>query len=145
MTSHSKYKPGDRVVALRWPRDGAGVVVKSAPVHSLVRWDGRAEDTRARTADFRAETAEDIGRRHYEQKLQAWQYRKPRLEHVQCFVMPLRGGPLVDNVQVLSVRTPETMREAAAELLQLADWFADKPEKSCPAQQANTINPKDEP
>jgi hypothetical protein len=130
MTRTSKYKPGDRVVALRWPLGGAGVLVKFAPVHSLVRWDGLKEAKRTSTADIRPETEEDVARRRHEQTMRAWQARQPKTSHISISSPALWGSTLSDGAQLYSIlRTPETMRETAAELLQLADWFAERPVK----------------
>jgi len=121
------YKTGDRVVALRWPRDGAGVIVKPAPVHPLVRWDGSDEDKRVRAADVRPETAEDIARRGRAQTMQAWQDRRPKTASARVAYAPYQGSDST-GVEIHEVlRTPESMRGAAAELLQLADWFAERP------------------
>lgn len=121
--SEVKYKPGDRVVALRWPRDGAGVIVKFAPVNPLVRWDGSNEDKRTRIDDIRPETAEDVARRDHEQAMRAWRERRPNVTNVIVFenVMGHR-----DHI-ALAATAPHEMREAAAELLKLADWFAERP------------------
>jgi hypothetical protein len=130
MTRTSKYKPGDRVIALRWPRGGAGIIVKSAPVRSLVRWDGLKEDKRTSTADIRPETVEDVAQRGHAQTMQSWQDRQPKLSHVSISSPAMWGSTLPDGVQLHCVlRTPEAMRGAAAELLQLADWFAERPAK----------------
>ena len=122
----TKYKPGDRVISLRWPPNGAGVIVKAAPIRALVRWDGLKEDTRARTADIRPETAEDVARRGHKQTMQTWRDRQPKVTHVAINIPGMCWSP--DGARLHGVlRTPETMRAAAAELLQLADWFAEKP------------------
>jgi hypothetical protein len=86
MNTHTstKYKPGDRVIALRWPRNRGGVVVKFAPKRMLVRWDGLTEDTRTSTADLRPETAEDVGLRAHAAavsgKISATQAGRSRLQ-----------------------------------------------------------------
>jgi hypothetical protein len=130
VTPAPKYKPGDRVIALRWPRGGAGVIVKSAPVRSLIRWDGLKEDKRTSTADIRPETVEDVARRDHAQTMQTWQDRQPKLSHVSITSPAMWGNTLLDGVQLHCVlRTPEAMRGAATELLQLADWFAERPAK----------------
>lgn len=125
----SKYKPGDRVISLRWPHDGAGVVVRSSPVHSLIRWDGLKEDKQARTVDIRPETEEDVAQQTHKQTIRTWQDRQPKLLHVSI-ARPTCWGSLPDGAQFHGVlRSPEEMRGAAAELLQLADWFAERPVK----------------
>ena len=117
------------MISLRWPRDAAGVVVKSAPVHSLIRWDGLKEDKRTSTADIRPETKEDVAQQARKQALRAWQDRQPKLLYVSI-ARPTCGGALPDGAQFHGVlRSPEEMRGAAAELLQLADWFAERPLK----------------
>lgn len=116
------------MVALRWPRGGAGVVIKYAPVHSLVRWDGHSEDKRTGTQDIRPETAEDVAQRKSVQTLQAWQDQQPKLTHITISRPALWGSSLPDGAQLYRVlRTPEEMREVAAELVQLANWFAQRP------------------
>jgi len=130
MTRPPKYRAGDRVVALRWPRGGAGVIIKSAPVHSLVRWDGHNEAKRTGTQDIRPETAEDVEQRRSEQEMRAWQDQQPKLTNISIIKPALWGSSLPGGAQLYRVlRTPEEMREAAAELLQLADWFAERPVK----------------
>ena len=125
----SKYKPGDRVISLRWPRDAAGVVVKSAPVHSLIRWDGLKEDKRTSTADIRPETKEDVAQQVHKQALRTWRDRQPKLSHFSI-VSPMCESTSPNGVQLHGVlRSPEEMRGAAAEVLQLADWFAERPVK----------------
>jgi hypothetical protein len=131
MNTHTsaKYKPGDRVIALRWPRNRGGVVVKFAPKRMLVRWDGLTEDTRTSTADLRPETAEDVGLRVHAEAVRAWKARQPQIAHVAVLNPTMWGSMLPNGVQLNSVlRTPESMREASAELLQLADWFAESPD-----------------
>jgi hypothetical protein len=93
----------------------------------LVRWDGLNENKRTSTDDIRPETAEDVARRGHEQALRAWQARKPKTSHVSITFPAMWGSTLQDGAQTCVLRTPETLREAAAELLQLADWFAEKP------------------
>ena len=126
----TKYVPGDRVIALRWPRDGAGTVIKSATVRVLVRWDGFAEDKRTSIADVRPETAEDIELRAYAESVRAWNGRQPQNACVAIVLPMLYGSTAPDGVRLYGdLLTPESMREAADELIQLADWFAAKPVK----------------
>jgi hypothetical protein len=122
----SKYKIGDRVVNLRGPRGSTGVIVKPAPVYPLVRWDGRNEDARTRAEDIRPETARDVTHRVHEQTKRAWQNRKPQTTHVKTAYTPYT--PYLAGVEIIGVlHDPEIMRKVAAELLQLADWFAERP------------------
>lgn len=69
------------MIALRWPRNRGGVVVKFAPKRMLVRWDGLTEDTRTSTADLRPETAEDVGLRAHAAAVSAWKARQPQIAH----------------------------------------------------------------
>lgn len=123
------YKPGDRVVALRWPRGGAGVMVKPAKVNPLVRWDGQDEDKRVRLDDIRPETAEDIARRDHERAMRAWDDRRPETSRVRVATAPYQGSDPRGAEIIGSLKTPDEMRQAAAELLLLADWFAERPVK----------------
>lgn len=122
MIRSSRYKPGDRIVDFCGARDRAGVIVKWAPIHSLVRWDGFIKDKRTSTRAIRPETPEDVGRRDHERTMRAWKGRQPKTRHV-----------LITNPGMLwehgVLWTPEELREAAAELLQLADWLAAMPVK----------------
>lgn len=111
------------MVALRWPRGTGGSIVRGAPVYSLVRWDGFNEDKRARTEDLRPETPEDVARRSHEQKFRAWRDRQPKTVHIVLWGNLLSGGVHLHH----ALRTPEEMRKASAELLQLTDWFAEQP------------------
>lgn len=124
-----KYKPGDRVINER-RRNIAGRIVKPAPVYQLVRWDDKTEDERVRIEDVRPETADDIARREHDESMRVWSKDRPRVEHVALQFQSHWGYTEATDVRIISsLKTPDEMRSAAAELIQLADWFTRKPAK----------------
>ena len=127
--STPKYKPGDRVVNER-RRNIAGRVVKPAPVYQLVRWDDKNEDERVRIEDVRPETSDDIAKREHDESMRTWSRDRPRVERVALQFQSHWGYTEAADVRVISpLKTPDEMRTAAAELIQLADWFAKRPVK----------------
>ena len=127
--SSPKYKPGDRVVNER-RRNIAGRIVKPAPVYQLVRWDDKTEDERVRIEDIRPETPDDIAAREHDESMHAWSKDRPRVKHVALQFQSHWGYTAATDVRIISsLKTPDEMRGAAAELIQLADWFARKPAK----------------
>ena len=127
--SPPKYKPGDRIVNER-RRNIAGRIVKPAPVYQLVRWDGKAEDERVQIEDVRPETADDIAKRKHDESMRMWSKDRPRVERAALQFQSHWGYTEATDVRIISsLKTPDEMRSAAAELIQLADWFARKPVK----------------
>lgn len=125
----TKYKPGDRVVATRWPRDGAGVIVKSAPVYPTVRWDTGKEERR-RVHDLRPETPEDVVRRDRESAMHRWRERKPKTILAAVVYDRTWARSIAEiGASVGLMRSPDQMRQAASELLELATWFEARPKE----------------
>ncbi len=124
MTAAVKYKPTDRVVYRLFASRKHGTVRTVARSSAMVDFDDGTQE-RVPLGTLSPETAEDIARRDHEQAMRAWRARQPLVTQVIVFenVMGHR-----DHVS-LSTSSPEEMREAAAELLKLADWFAERPVK----------------
>jgi|ERR1700751_562540 len=122
-----KYKPGDRVIALRWPRNGAGTIVKPARVHPLVRWDGYNEDKRVQIEDIRPEMPADIAKREHAQQVSAWKCAEPP-HSVVVIERDWYSGQGRASGFTVRATTAAQMRAAADELRTLADWFEKRPE-----------------
>jgi hypothetical protein len=119
-----KLKTGDRVICTNWG-SRPGVIVKMAKMTALVRLDRSCSDTRESIDSLRAETAADVAKRAREVAMDAWQDARPRPKLAHVDNASYSSEPA--GASVYLVRTPDDMREAARELLLLADWFANRP------------------
>ena len=62
--------------------------------------------------------------------MRAWSKNRPRVERVALQFQSHWGYTEATDVRIISsLKTPDAMQSAAAELIQLADWFARKPAK----------------
>lgn len=132
MSTAPKYKPGDRVVSTaNWHRQKAGSIARPGRgISSLVRWDGEEKDERVYHDGMRPETPEDVAKRAREAALRAWRDQRPdtkiaRVEHDHRWGHNDEIGAGVHA----TMKTPADMRQAADELIKLADWFEQKPSR----------------
>lgn len=127
MNTAPKYKPGDRVAdtgyGLRF-----GEVARNERGRIYVRWDGHDNAERAISLRLRLETADDVARRQHESAMRTWRASQPRTEFARPLPSMRWGDNSILGVTVGNARTPVEMRQAAAELHALADWFDSKPQ-----------------
>lgn len=122
MTTAPRYKPTDRVVYRCFGSRKHGTVSKVAKATAMIDFDDGTQE-RVSLGALTPETSEDISRRNHEQAMRDWRRRRPEVK--QCIIFESVMGHR-DHVS-LSTGTPAEMREAAAELVKLADWFAERP------------------
>jgi hypothetical protein len=122
-----KFKSGDRVIALRWPSGGAGVIVKPAPVYPMVRWDDHDEVKRTRVEDIRPETPQDVAARQLAAEIASWRSTRPDTTLATVSYMGGYGSSIPTGVQVFGQVKPEQMRTLVDELEALAAWFEKRP------------------
>lgn len=134
MSEATKYKPGDRVVGsgILFGRKH-GAVVKPAKTSALVRWDGSDEDERVNLQHLAPETAGHVATREQAAKMEAWRLARPRTA-IAIVEHDSRWGRGQDELgaELRKCRTPAEMRQAAAELHAIADWFERKPDGAKP-------------
>lgn len=130
MTSVPKLKPTSRVVFRFLDIRKHGAIRTAAKATAIVEFDDGTFE-RVSLGALSPETAEDVAQRDHEQAMRAWRERRPEAVHAQIVVPSTWGSTLPDGVQIYRVlRDPAEMREAAAELTKLADWFTERPGKS---------------
>lgn len=117
----AKYKPGDPVRDIRCDVI-PGKFVDLQGQTATVRWEGKVVDSQIWIDDLRHETPEETSKRERIEAFRAWSRKQPDLRH--SGVRWNSGAVYVNDIS-----TPDEMRQAAAELLQLADWFAERPVK----------------
>jgi hypothetical protein len=117
------FAAGDRVVFTGFGRKH-GSVIRPAKSSVLVRFDGSDKFERTPINALRFETSEDVKRRDREVAMAAWRASEPK--HIVVHVSRTYGGEEI-LVAMSCARTPCEMRDAAHELMQLADWFDAKP------------------
>lgn len=127
----AKFKPGDRVVRTCWPAGQPGAVVKVSKTTALVRFDGESEAKRIGLDALRPETAADVAKRNHERAMAAWRDARPRTTVADVQHDPAWGSPRGKiGAVVHRAETPEQMRQAARELLELATWFESRPKEN---------------
>ncbi len=129
MSTAPKYKPGDRVVHHFLGTRKHGSVRTATRASAMVDFDDGTQE-RVSPGTLSPETAEDVARRDHEQAMRKWNERKPRTTHARAAIPMSYGNTDWIGAEILGVlKTPDDMRHAAAELLKLADWFAERPVK----------------
>ena len=128
--SAPKYKPGDRVIGTVFLLRGkAGKIEKPAKTSALVLWDGRNQPERVSINSIEPETAEHVATRRRAAEMKAWRERKPSTTFARVAFSRFGFNADESGAELHLAKTPDEMRTAAAELLQLADWFAERPVK----------------
>lgn len=132
MSDPQKFTVGQRVIYTGRGETGrAGVVTRICRGASAeVCWDsdGADDSERVNVGHLRPETQEDIDTRAAVIELEHWRSLRPQVVCTQ--VMRNWGTTETGLVMVrvsTSTRSPEEMRQAAAELLELAAWFEKRP------------------
>jgi hypothetical protein len=120
----NKFKIEDRVVFKAFGNLQAGRVVKVAKTTATLILDDGRED-RLRLEQLRLETPEDVDQRAHATNMREWNARRPRTTTACVQASGYRSDTLSANV--ISARTPEEMRIAARELMEIADWFESRP------------------
>jgi hypothetical protein len=129
MTATPSPKPTDRVVYRSFGIRKHGRVRSLIKASAMVDFDDGTSG-RISLGLLRPETPEDVEQRDHEQAMRAWDKRRPEVTRVAISIPSTWGSTLPDGVQIYRVlRDPIEMREAAAELVKLADWFAERPVK----------------
>lgn len=119
MTTAPKFSPGDHVRD-RYCQSIPGVLRSHNDEYAVVRWEGKIVDSEIHIDNLRRETPEETAKREHIEAYRAWCAKQPTSRHV---------GVRWNNaaVYVGDLSSPEDMRQTAAELLQFADWFAERP------------------
>lgn len=128
MSDTSKLKVGSRVVSTGW-RGGGGTIERISRGVAFVRSDDQNGLMKERLIWLREETADDVTKRESKRMLAEWRDRKPTTTIARVEHDPSWGSPRGEIGAALFAGTPDDMRTAAAELLQLAAWFETRPNK----------------
>lgn len=77
---------------------------------------------------IRPETIEDVAKRASKAERDSWMALQPRPKLVAIMTRNTYGSPPSGGV-LANARSPDDMRQAAAELLELAAWFEKRPKE----------------
>jgi hypothetical protein len=127
VTDARALQPGDRVIATVFAHRGkTGVVLRMARKSAVVRFDD-GDEYRVHLDDLRLETAEDIAYLQRKAAMIAWRADRPPLKRASVQTAPYHGSEETGAHIVGQLSTSSEMRDAADDLMALANWFDAKP------------------
>ena len=122
-----KFKPGDRVIDTQW-RSRPAAVATCARVYARLRYDESPGEVKsARIEDLRAETPADVSKREHAKALAEWRDSRPATAVAKVDYGSSYSTSQDARGASATARTPGEMRQAAREMLEIADWFDRKP------------------